>query len=257
MPASKLTLKQILRKPSYCLVPGHLYTGTWKGRRKSHLERLEKTLIEWGLTNVSVVEFGPGGVAEKFAERLPEFDEEDLEMKKKYWNKILNLRETMERNRPFSLLTCFEPKEVYEIIGRQVGIRSLDVVDKYQKVIDGVNRLKLPNTNKTLMDLDAPVPQRVGQFDVAICFNFIEYCTNYPLQALESIYNSVRDGGFMAINLVSSSQLNGGPYSKIPNFTMIRPGVYMKGERPDKIGKSRPWRVPKIDLTEIERIALS
>lgn len=247
--------KKYAANPSNTLRDNPLCTNTWRGRHESKMRRLEKTLFEAGMREVTVLQVGPGGVAEGYLSKLPQFDEEDNELFKKWKKKLINPSETSARHAPGARLETSETTELLKILSFRVGVKKLYVGDKFPQVIEGIRRLNLPNVEPILLDVDSDGDIILPESDVAVFYHGLEYCTRNPQRVFERLSHVQENKRkVLSLTIPSNLSLSLGPYK------LVRPTIYYNGTIPSEViskeatnSRKSVWsgRAPPLNEAEI------
>jgi hypothetical protein len=192
----------------------HLSTNTWPERNITALRKLELILAERKMKDITVLDVGPGGIAQRYASQIPSGDQYDMDIIARARKNTVNWPESIARDKLSSELVSFEPREIYNLFSERIGIREMIVADREKRVIDAVNNMNISHTRTLLRDIEDTNPHDM-QADVVIGLVLIEYCKKNQIQARRSLYDSVKPGGFLLVNLPSNIP------DYIPGFTQI------------------------------------
>ncbi|HVY01716.1 MAG TPA: hypothetical protein VHA12_03055 [Candidatus Nanoarchaeia archaeon] len=220
--------RRILRNPSRELRDSPLCTNTWRGRHESKLRRLERTMFDLGMRDITLVQFGPGGVALGYLDLLPQFDEENSELLKKMMKRLVNPRETYARHQPGAKLECSETLEALKILSYRVGVKKTYVFDNLPQVVEAVNMLNLPNVEARVLDVDADGEVGLPDSDAVIFYHGLEYCVN-PQRVIDRISQTSPDKKkVLSLTLPRDSTL------VVPSYNLVSPNTYSTHQIPQE-----------------------
>ncbi len=175
-----------------------LKTTTWKDRNIDNLE-LTRTFAEMkGISNPSIINFGPGGSVTFMAKHLPGGRTADLNG----WHKFIRVFESFLRKTGIFRLKTTEPMEILRIF-KPLSPKRILVCDREPKVIRAVH--KLGETGEITIPLQTMVIdlQRgtvEEKADIVVALNIVSR-THDKEAALMNIMNAARPGGLICVNI--------------------------------------------------------